>query len=63
MFNQFKLKKNSKITKTNKDINHSLLKSNTPLSINKNKKLNLTGLQTQFFSRKKNRCRPYDYFF
>ena len=44
MFNQFKSKKNSKITKTNKDINHSLLKSSTPLSFNKNKKLNLTGL-------------------
>ena len=52
MLNQFKLKKNSKITKTNNGINHSLSKSNRPLSVDKNKKLNLTGLQTQFFSAK-----------
>jgi len=44
MFNIFKSKKNSKIIKSNKAINHSLLKSNTPLSLDKNKKLNLTGL-------------------
>ena len=44
MFNIFKSKKNSKITKINKDINHSLLKVNTLLSLGKNQKLNLTNL-------------------
>ena len=40
MFNQLKLKENNKLSKTHKDINHSLLGLNTSLIINKNKKLN-----------------------
>ena len=47
MFNQLKLKKNNKLNKTDKDINHSLLQLNTPLFTNKNKKLNLIGFSNQ----------------
>ena len=47
MFNQLKLKENNKLSKTHKDINHSLLGLNTSLIINKNKKLNLIGFSNE----------------
>ena len=47
MFNQLKLKENNKLSKTHKDINHSLLRLNTSLIINKNKKLNLIGFSNK----------------
>lgn len=45
MFNQ--LKKNNKLNKTDKDINHSVLQFNTHLFIKKNKKLNLIGFSNK----------------